>query len=135
MSEVLQTEMSGFFLRHCAILAALVGTAFDMSAVAAEDGLHKLSGPQIRAKLSGMQLTDEVHWREVYERDGRLRSYAMGKKMVGKWYVQADELCIDLPEPDGGCFEVNVSGETVVLKPTGLGLAADGVLRSPAQGE
>ena len=32
----------------------------------------------IRAKFSGMQLTDEVHWREVYERDGTLRSYSMG---------------------------------------------------------
>ncbi|WP_143199703.1 hypothetical protein [Bradyrhizobium sp. NAS80.1] len=59
----------------------------------------------------------------------------MGKKMVGKWFVHPDECCLDLPEPDGGCFEVGASGERVVLKPTGLGLAVDGVLRSLAQGE
>lgn len=82
-----------------------------------------------------MQLTDEVHWRSVYERDGRLRNYAMGKKMLGTWSIRADELCLDLPEPDGGCFEVSAAGERVVLKPTGLGLPLDGVLRLPAQGE
>lgn len=43
----------------------------------------KLSGAQIRAKLSGMQLTDDVHYRIVYERDGTLRSYLMGVKKIG----------------------------------------------------
>lgn len=125
--------MSRFSVR-CSLLAAAMLLVFAAGA-AAEDSLRKLSGPQIRAKLAGMQLTDEVHWREVYERDGRLRSYAMGKKMFGKWFIRADELCLDLPEPDGGCFEVSVAGERVILKPTGLGLAVDGVVRAPAQGE
>jgi hypothetical protein len=66
----------------------------------------KLSGTQIRARFSDRQLTDEVHWREVYQRDGTLRSYSMGKARTGKWFVDSDELCIDLPEPDGGCYEV-----------------------------
>lgn len=37
-----------------------------------------------------MQLTDEVHWRYVYDRDG----YSMGMKKVGKWAVEKDELCL-----------------------------------------
>jgi hypothetical protein len=74
----------------------------------AED-LTKLSGTQIRTKFSDRQLTDEAHWRDVYQRDGTFRSYSMGKVRTGKWFVHSDDLCLDLPEPDGGRFEVTSS--------------------------
>ncbi len=54
--------------------AIVTSISLEASAVAAEHS-QKLSGSQIRAKFTGMQLTDEVHWREVYDRDGTLRSY------------------------------------------------------------
>jgi hypothetical protein len=38
--------------------------SIEVSAVAAETS-RKLSGNQIRAKFAGMQLTDEVHFRDV----------------------------------------------------------------------
>jgi hypothetical protein len=57
--------------------------ALDTRSVAAES-VRKLSGAQIRAKFVGMQLTDEVHYRLVYERDGTLRSFAMGVKKRGR---------------------------------------------------
>jgi hypothetical protein len=125
--------MSRALARRSVLVAAAL--AVFATEAAAEDHLRRLSGPQIRAKLAGMQLTDEVHWRAVYERDGRLRSYAMGRKVFGTWFIRADELCLDLPEPDGGCFEVSMAGERVVLNPTGLGLPLDGIVRAPAQGE
>lgn len=58
-------------------LAALVLATIPsgIGAVAAENA-KKLSGT-IRAQFSGMQLTDGVHWRYVYERDGTLKSYSM----------------------------------------------------------
>ncbi len=56
-----------------AVAVTTLGVGF-----AAEENVQPVSGLQIRAKFSGMQLTDEVHWREVYERDGTLRSYSMG---------------------------------------------------------
>jgi hypothetical protein len=59
----------------------------------------------------------------------------MERKPVGKWFVHADELCIDLPEPDGGCFEVTLSGTQVVMMPKGPGLPVNGILRTPAEGE
>ena len=93
----------------------------------AED-LTKLSGTQIRARFSDRQVTDEVHWRDVYQRDGTFRSYAMGKVTMGKWFVHSDDLCLDLPEPDGGCFEVTSSGSWVVMTPRGTGLTLVGVL-------
>jgi hypothetical protein len=86
----------------------------------AED-LKKLSGTQIRASFSDRQLTDQVHWREVYQCDGTFRSYSMGKALTGKWFVHSDDLCLDLPEPDGGCFEVTSSGSWIVMTPRGTG--------------
>jgi len=79
-----------------------------------------------------MQLTDEVHWRYVYDRDGRLRSYSMGTKKIGKWAVEKDELCLYLKEPDDGCYEVSLSGERIEMKPSGAGLTLEGVLQTPA---
>src|SRR5260370_9317469 len=111
--------------------ATLALISIEVSAVAAEN-LQKLSGSQIRAKFAGMQLTDEVHWRYVYDRDGTLRSYSMGTKKIGKWAVEQDELCLYLNEPDDGCFEVSLSGKRIEMKPSGLGLTLEGVLQTAA---
>jgi hypothetical protein len=111
--------------------ATAASISVDVSAAIAEN-LQKLSGVQIRAKLTGMQLTDEVHWRYVYDRDGALRSYSMGTKKVGKWAIEKDELCLYLKEPDDSCFEVSLSGKRIEMKPSGLGLTLEGVLQTPA---
>jgi hypothetical protein len=114
------------------LTAATVGSvSVEISDVAA-DNSQKLSGAQIRAKFTAMQLTDEVHWRYVYDRDGTLRSYSMGTKKVGKWAVEKDELCLYLEEPDDGCYEVSLSGKRIEMKPSGLGLTLEGVLQTPA---
>jgi hypothetical protein len=114
------------------IAAAIVAsTSIEVSAAAAENA-QKLSGSQIRAKFTGMQLTDEVHWRYVYDRDGTLRGYSMGTKKVGKWAVEKDELCLYLGETDDGCFEVSLLGKRIEMKPSGLGLTLEGVLQTPA---
>jgi hypothetical protein len=58
------------------LVSAAVGSiSFSVSTTAAETS-GKLSGRQIREKLAGMQLSDEVHWRDVYDRDGTLKSYS-----------------------------------------------------------
>ena len=112
--------------------ATAASISVDVSAATAEN-LQKLSGVQIRAKLTGMQLTDEVHWRYIYDRDGTLRSYSMGTKKVGKWAVENDELCLYLGETDDGCYEVSRAGERIEMKPSGLGLTLEGVLQTPAE--
>ena len=111
--------------------AIAASISLEVSVVAAENS-QRLSGSQIRAKFAGMQLTDEVHWRYVYDRDGTLRSYSMGTKKVGKWAVQKDELCLYLMQSDDGCFEVSLSGKRIEMKPSGLGLPLEGVLQTPA---
>jgi hypothetical protein len=113
-----------------AALAAGIGglVAIDASFVAA-DSLEKLSGAQIRAKFAGMQLTDEVHYRLVYQRDGTLRSVAMGVKKLGRWVIDNDQLCLYLGDTDDGCYEVARSGHTFTLTPAGLGSSMDGILQ------
>jgi hypothetical protein len=116
----------------CLIAALATGVgglvALDAGVVAAES-LRKLPGAQVRAKFAGMQLTDEVHYRLVYERDGTLRSVAMGVKKRGKWIVDKDQLCLYLQEPADGCYDVTLSGKTFTLTPAGLGSPLDGILQ------
>src|SRR5437588_4850939 len=113
------------------VAATVASIAVEISALGAENS-QKLSGSQIRAKFAGKQLTDEVHWRYVYDRDGTLRSYSMGTKKIGRWAVEKDELCLYLKEPDDGCFELSLSGKRIEMKPSGLGLTLEGVLQTPA---
>jgi hypothetical protein len=112
------------------IIATATLALISAGGVAAENS-EKLSGSQIRARFSGMQLTDEVHWRDVYERNGSLRSYALGKKTVGRWAVEKDELCLYYKEPDDSCYEVWLSGGRIEMMPSGLGLSIEGILQTP----
>jgi hypothetical protein len=110
--------------------ATLGSISVEVSTIAAENP-RKLSGTQIRTKLAGMQLTDEVHFREVYDRDGTLRNYSNGRKTVGKWAIEKDEICVYFNEPDDGCYAVWLSGERIKMKPSGLGLSIEGILQVP----
>ena len=120
------------FRLKCLVAALTSGIggllALDAGSVVARSP-QKLSGAQIRAKFAGMQLTDEVHYRLVYERDGTLRSVEMGVKKRGKWVVEKDQLCLYLQEPDDGCYDVGLSGRTFTLTPAGLGSPLDGILQ------
>ncbi len=124
-------------LAKCLIVALASGVggsvALDAGFVAAAN-LRKLTGAEIRTSFAGKQLTDEVHYRLVYERDGTLRSYAMSAKKVGKWVVEKDELCLYLGESDDGCYQVTLSGEQFELIPMGLGGSIDGILQPAHNG-
>jgi hypothetical protein len=113
------------------LAVATLGSVSSAIGPVAADNVQRLSGAQIRAKFAGMQLTDEVHWRDVYGRNGTLRSYSMGTEKVGKWAVENDELCVYFKEPDDGCYEVSLSGERIEMKPSGLGLSIEGILQTP----
>jgi hypothetical protein len=70
-------------------------------------------------------------WRDVYDRDGTLRSYSDGKERVGRWAVKKNEFCIHFKEPQDGCYEVSFSEDRIGMKPSGSGLAIEGVLQTP----
>jgi hypothetical protein len=95
----------------------------------AAEKFQKLSGAQIRARLAGMEITDETHWADVFAADGTLTSYSMGRKSNGKWRVQKDELCINRGKDEGGCYQVWISGKKVELRREGSTLPLEGVLQ------
>jgi hypothetical protein len=111
--------------------AALVAAVLGSGAVA-EEKLQKLTGGQIRAKLAGMEFTDETHLYDLYEQSGRVTSNSMGRKRTGKWRVEKDRLCVEIDkEPPAKCYEVWAAGKTVELKSEGL-LPLQGVVRPPS---
>jgi hypothetical protein len=54
----------------------------------AEEKFQKLTGGQIRGTLGGMELTDNVHWRDLYQRNRTVMSTSMGRQRTGKWRVE-----------------------------------------------
>ena len=113
-----------------ALIATLGATTFALG-LAAEEKFQKLTGAQIRAKFAGMELTDEVHWSDLYEPNGTVLSSSMGRKRTGKWRVEKDQLCVELENELEKCYEVRLSGKKVELRGEGL-LPSDGVLEQPA---
>ena len=116
--------------KHLALLAtaALCAIAVESWAQSAEK-FQRLTGAQIQARVAGMEITDEVHWADVFAANGTLTSYSMGRKSIGKWRVQKDELCIDRGKDDGGCYQVWLSGKKVELRREGSTLPREGVLQ------
>jgi hypothetical protein len=88
--------------RGTAIMTVAAVAAF-ASGIVAEEKLQKLSAGQIRAKIAGMELTDEVHWRELYGRGGTVTSDSMGRKRTGKWRVEKDQLCVEFDKEPPAC--------------------------------
>ena len=116
--------------KHLALLAtaALCVITIEARAQSAEK-FQRLTGTQIQARVAGMEITDEVHWADVFAANGTLTSYSMGRKSSGKWRVQKDELCIDRGKDDGGCYQVWLAGKKVELRREGSTLPREGVLQ------
>jgi hypothetical protein len=96
------------------LLAAALMFAFVSSAYAAER-FTKLSGAQIAATLGGMQFTEKVRGRDIYQKDGTLRRYEMGRPRLGTWRIRGNEMCVDFGnDGDTNCFEIWLQGNNVV---------------------
>jgi hypothetical protein len=60
----------------------LIAASFGWTA-AAQPKFQKLTGAQIHATFGGMELSDEVHWYDLFEKNGTLQSSSMGHKRTG----------------------------------------------------
>src|SRR5262245_23597058 len=111
--------------------ASLLAAALLASSLVAEERLQKLTGSQVRAKLVGYEFTDEIHFREFYERSGRVTSSSMGRKRSGKWRVEKEQFCVEFDkESPGKCYEVWATGKKVELRGEGV-LPLQGVVEAP----
>jgi hypothetical protein len=126
MTEKVATKRSA--MAAAAIAGLLVSSVDGFLA----EKFQKLHGSQIRAKFVGMEMSDNVHWADVFGPNGNLKSYSMGRKTDGKWWVEKDELCVDRGKDGGGCYQVWLSGKNVELRREGLPAAFEGVLQAPA---
>jgi hypothetical protein len=113
-----------------AVMSAILATIALGASAQVEEKFQKLTGAQIRAKFAGMELTDEVHWSDLYERNGTVLSSSMGRKRTGKWRVEKDQLCVEFENEFEKCYEVRLSGKKVELRGEGS-LPSDGVLEQP----
>jgi hypothetical protein len=79
-----------------------------------------------------MEISDQVHWSDVYQRGGVLVTYEMSRRSAGSWRVQKDQLCLDRGKELGcGCYEVWLSGNKAQLRSGESRLPLDGVLQKP----
>jgi len=116
--------------RYLKVAATGVAAVLFLSQAAdAAEKFQKLSGTQIKARLVGMEITDEVHWADVFAADGTLTSYSMSRKSIGKWRVQKDELCIEKGKDGDFCYQVWLSGNKIELRREGSNYPLEGVLQ------
>jgi hypothetical protein len=92
---------------------------------------QRLTGAQIRANFAGMEMTDNVHWVDVFAPNGELKIHSMGSKKNGKWRIDKDELCVDRGKDDGGCYQVWLSGKNVEFRHEDTPALFEGILQRP----
>ena len=102
-----------------AVLVGL-GLAASVLTAAAAEKFRQLSGAQIRERFVGMDLGDDVHWKDTFRRDGTVSSQSMGKDRSGTWRIENNQLCIDLGKDSGGCYDVWLAGNNVEFRRNGL---------------
>jgi hypothetical protein len=101
--------------------AAISFVALDCGTSAAET-FQKLGGAQIRARISGMELSDGIHSRDAFGADGTLTTYAMSKKTIGRWRVDREELCLARTQEQESCYVVWAAGRKLELRRKGSDL-------------
>src|SRR5215470_3966743 len=77
MSNAIGTMSNTTKKQLAATTTALLGVLAFQPTAAAEQKFQKLTGAQIQAKFPGMELTDEAHCGEVFERNGTLTITSM----------------------------------------------------------
>jgi hypothetical protein len=101
---------------------------------------QRLRGREIGARLSGMEMTDRVHWGLLFHKDGRLTAAELGGRITavpkgegsGTWRVRGDEVCLDLAGAGPRCSQVWSAGASVQLRRDGEP-SQDGTLQRPGR--
>jgi hypothetical protein len=113
-------------------MLGLVGalTAATVHPAGAADQFRQLKGAEIRARFTGMELTDGIHWTYIFMPGGRMNSIELGKRAKGSWSVRMNELCINVAETPSPCSQVWAMGQRIQLRRTDE-LPEDATLQKP----
>jgi hypothetical protein len=102
------------------LFAALTGAviAFGPGARAgAGTDFKLLDEKQIRATITGKDITDGAHWSLYLRPDGALVGVESGAPWTGAWNVQKSKLCMSNPGSKAfDCYDVWMSGENISLR-------------------
>lgn len=91
-----------------------------------------LTGPQIRATISGKYVTDERHWGHKYFADGRVERSENGRQRTGRWSVKGNQLCLLRPEiskDEPICYRVMRDGQELQYKDDAQSVVFQGLVR------
>ncbi|AWB22463.1 MULTISPECIES: hypothetical protein [Methylobacteriaceae] len=95
----------------------------------AGEAFRRLTASEIRARLVGKEVTDEVHWAYRFEPGGRLHVVSLGRAHTARWRIDKDELCLEAVP----CVQVWMAGNRVELRRGDGTLPDEGVLQAPAR--
>ncbi|MBO6675098.1 MAG: hypothetical protein JJ908_00825 [Rhizobiales bacterium] len=88
-----------------------------------------LSGQQLQTTLSGRTFEGRNGMMRAtisYRADGTLEVRAMMRTMVGRWWIEEDTLCADMPEgprAGQGCGQMIANGDGTYRSPNGMVLS------------
>ena len=88
-------------------------------AAAAPTPAQRLTGTAAGAALAGNTLTGKVDGADktiFFSTDGRMTMLEDSEQTQGKWELRGREICIVVDDEDDDCYELEVTGDTAVLK-------------------
>jgi hypothetical protein len=98
-------------------LLALAGAAY------AQDDFKRLSAAEIRARIVGHTVTDDVHWSDRFRPDGTVAAVQLGNAVPAEWKLQGNELCVTRKYKRGTeseCVEVWLKGDAIEYRRDGV---------------
>jgi hypothetical protein len=85
-----------------------------------------LSGEQLQSIVAGQTFDGRNGMMRAtisYGVDGSLEVHAMMRTMTGRWWIEGDTLCADMPEgprAGQGCGQLVANGDGTYLSPNGM---------------
>jgi hypothetical protein len=111
------------------IAAVVTLVALTASSVPAGEAFRHLTASEIRARLVGKEVTDEVHWAYRFEPGGRLHVVSLGRTHTARWRFDKDRLCLEA----NPCVQVWMAENRVEFRRADGTLPDEGVLQAPAR--
>ncbi|WP_457108695.1 hypothetical protein [Methylobacterium sp. P5_C11] len=95
----------------------------------AGEAFRQLTASEIRARLVGKEVTDDVHWAYRFEPGGRLHVVSLGRARDARWRIDGNGLCLEADR----CVQVWMAGNRVEFRRSDGTLPDEGVLQVPAR--